>query len=78
MFDRSRELFLDEMLDERQVEQEYGFKVGFLRAKRLRGGGPEFLKAGRSVRYRRRAILAYLNANTMQSTTVAGSADGAR
>ena len=77
-FDRSRELFLDEMLDETQVEREYGLKVGFLRAKRLRGGGPEFTKAGRSVRYRRRAILNYLNANTRQSTTVADAADGAR
>lgn len=77
-FDRLRELFLDETLGENQVEREYGLKVGFLRAKRLRGGGPEFTKAGRSVKYQRRAILDYLKANTRQSTTVAGAKDGSR
>ncbi len=77
-FDRLRELFLDETLDENQVEREYGLKVGFLRAKRLRGGGPEFTKAGRSVRYQRRAILDYLKTNTRQSTTAPGVTGGAQ
>ncbi len=68
-FDTARERFLVELLDERQVERDYGLKVGFLRKYRLCGGGPVFVKAGRSIRYSRRAILAYIESNTVASTT---------
>jgi hypothetical protein len=63
-FDRERELFLDAAISEKQVEAEYGLTMAFLRAKRLHGGGPDYAKVGRSVKYQRRAILAYLKANT--------------
>lgn len=70
-FDRVREQFMNELLDEREVEQEYGLRVGFLRAKRLHGGGPHYCKCGRSVRYVRRSVLEFIQANTVSHTTEA-------
>ncbi|AMM83211.1 hypothetical protein AZF01_01570 [Martelella sp. AD-3] len=43
-----------------------------LQAWRLRGGGPPFVKIGKSVRYKRRDITAWLSANTLTSTSQRG------
>ena len=37
-FDLEREVYLNRRLAESEVEDEFGLKVGFLRARRLRGG----------------------------------------
>jgi predicted DNA-binding transcriptional regulator AlpA len=36
---------------------------------RLRGGGPAYLKLGKSVRYRRADVLQWLNAQVARSTS---------
>jgi len=40
------------LLTEREAADYARLSVGFFRAARLNGGGPPFLKIGRSVRYR--------------------------
>jgi len=45
-----------------------------LETKRVRGGGPVFLKLGKSVRYTRRACFEYLAARRRISTSDPGSA----
>ena len=57
------------LLTEVQVEQEYGLRVGTLRKWRCVGGGPIFLKIGRSVRYTREDIEAFLQAARRKSTS---------
>lgn len=47
-----------------------------LEAKRLTGEGPRFLKLGRSVRYRREDIDAWLAANLRSSTSEEGCRHG--
>ena len=50
-----------------------------LQRKRLDGTGPMFVKLGRRVLYRRRHVLAWIEANTHDSTsaaTVAGQRGG--
>ncbi len=45
-----------------------------LETKRVRGGGPVFLKLGKSVRYTRRACFEYLAARQRTSTSDSGQA----
>ena len=51
-----------------------GVSVRTLQAWRVRGEGPHFYKAGRSVRYQRRELLAFQQARTFSSTTEADDA----
>ena len=48
--------------------------VPTLETKRVRGGGPVFLKLGNSVRYTRRACFEYLAARQRSSTSDPGEA----
>lgn len=52
--------WLDEAIDTPAVAEITGVSIKTLNTWRCRGGGPRFLKLGRSVRYRRRAVLQWL------------------
>jgi len=52
--------WLDEAIDTSAVSKLTGVPVCTLTTWRCRGGGPRFLKYGKSVRYRRRAVLGWM------------------
>ncbi|MEE9381186.1 MAG: hypothetical protein V3V03_07260 [Hyphomonadaceae bacterium] len=52
--------WLDEAIDTPSVSQLTGVPICTLTTWRCRGGGPRFLKLGKSVRYRRRAVLGWM------------------
>jgi len=56
-----------EILNEREVWEEYGFTVPYLRRTRRERRGPRFLKVGKLVRYRRSDIEAYLAAHAVET-----------
>jgi predicted DNA-binding transcriptional regulator AlpA len=56
-----------EVLNERQVQEIYGFSVPYLRRARRERRGPRFLKVGKLVRYRRTDIEAYLSAHAVET-----------
>lgn len=66
-----------EILNERQVQEVYGFSIPYLRRARRERRGPRFLKVGKLVRYRRSDIESFLAAHEI-ATTVQQNADGAR
>lgn len=59
------------LLDTAQVARLFGIEPISLRTWRLKGVGPRFLKLGRSVRYRRSDLEAYLEERTVSSTSQA-------
>jgi predicted DNA-binding transcriptional regulator AlpA len=59
-----------EVLNEREVEEEYGFKIPYLRRARRERRGPRFLKLGKLVRYCRTDIEAYLSAHAVETRDV--------
>ena len=61
----------DAALNENQAAEFLGQSVRTLQAWRVRGGGPTFVKIGRSVRYRRRVLVEFLERNSVNSTTEA-------
>jgi len=56
-----------EILNERQVQEVYGFSVPYLRRARRERRGPRFLKLGKLVRYRKTDIEAYLAVHTVET-----------
>jgi Helix-turn-helix domain len=54
----------DALLNEVQAADFLDLSIRTLQAWRLRGSGPPFVKAGRAVRYRRRDLLDWIEANT--------------
>lgn len=46
-----------------------GVKPGTLEAWRVRGGGPEYIKLGKAVRYRQEALDAFLLSHTRTNTS---------
>jgi len=56
-----------EILNERQVEQTYGFTIPYLRKARRERRGPRFLKIGKLVRYRRADIESFLTAHAVDT-----------
>jgi predicted DNA-binding transcriptional regulator AlpA len=69
----------DALLNETQTCDLTGLAPRTLQRKRLDGTGPKFVKLGRRVLYRRRDVLAWIGANTHDSTsaaTVAAQRDG--
>ena len=56
-----------EILNERQVQESYGFGIPYLRRARRERRGPRFLKVGKLVRYRRADIEAYLAAHVVET-----------
>jgi predicted DNA-binding transcriptional regulator AlpA len=64
---------LDAALNENQAAEFLGVSVRTLQAWRVRGGGPRYIKIGRSVRYQRRELVAFQESHTVSSTTEAGA-----
>jgi predicted DNA-binding transcriptional regulator AlpA len=60
-----------EILNERQVQEIYGFSIPYLRRTRRERRGPRFLKVGKLVRYRKTDIEAFLAAHVVESTGAA-------
>jgi len=57
-----------EILNEKQVQEVYGFSIPYLRRARRERRGPRFLKVGKLVRYRRSDIEAYLTAHAIETS----------
>ncbi|PIE10860.1 MAG: DNA-binding protein [Rhodobacterales bacterium] len=63
---------LDRLVDEKEAANMVCYSVRALQNWRHRGGGPAFVKvSARSVRYRRRDILAWIDARTVANTSQA-------
>lgn len=60
------------LMTEKEVSAQYGLALGQLRQLRFRGGGPVFVKLGRSVRYRREDVERYIGSNIRRSTSDPG------
>jgi hypothetical protein len=58
-----------ELLTETEAAEFLRQKVKTLQGRRVTGGGVPFVKIGRTVRYRRSDLIAYINANVRTSTT---------
>lgn len=56
------------LLKEREVETFFGLKTRTLQDWRRKGCGPSFVKTGRSVFYRVKDIVAFLDARTFSNT----------
>jgi hypothetical protein len=69
---------LDAVLNENQAAEFLGISVRTLQAWRVRGGGPNYCKIGRSVRYQRRVLVSFLEEHRTSSTTEADAKDAAR
>jgi Helix-turn-helix domain len=61
----------DAALNENQAAEFLGVSVRTLQAWRVRGGGPPYVKIGRSVRYQRRQLVIFQQEHTVSSTTEA-------
>ena len=59
----------ERLLDQRAMCRILGIMPKTAEVWRLRGRGPRFVKVGSLVRYRRRDILAYIESNTVRSTS---------
>ena len=57
-----------EVLTEREVGEEYGFTIPFLRRARRERRGPRFLKISKMIRYRRADVEAYLSAHAIETS----------
>jgi hypothetical protein len=62
----------DALLVETHAAQLLSLSARTLQAWRLTSRGPAFVRAGRAVRYRRRDLLAWIDANTVSSTGAGG------
>jgi hypothetical protein len=69
---------LDQLLTEIEAAQLRRQSVRTLQAERSRGDGCRFVKLGRSVRYRRRDVLEFIETNVRASTTEADMAKAGR
>lgn len=61
---------LNRLINEQEAAALLGYTVRALQNWRYRGGGPDFVKVSqRSVRYRRRDLIAWADRNTVSSTS---------
>lgn len=61
---------LDQLMDEREAASILCYSVRALQNWRHRGGGPKFVKvSARSVRYRRRDLLAWVESRIVANTS---------
>jgi predicted DNA-binding transcriptional regulator AlpA len=60
---------VDRLLPEQEAAQILGVSVRTLQAHRLHGTGPKFVKISRAVRYRLSDLEAFIDENTVLSTT---------
>ena len=61
----------DDLINEIEAARMRGQSVRTLQMERPRGSGCRYVKLGRSVRYRRSDVLAYINLRIVTSTTEA-------
>jgi hypothetical protein len=61
----------DDLINEIEAARMRGQSVRTLQMERLRGAGCPYVKLGRSVRYRRGDVLAFIKARIVTSTTEA-------
>jgi hypothetical protein len=59
----------DALLTETQVSDILNLSIRTLQTWRLRRAGPPFVQVGRAVRYRRRDLIAWIDANTCGGST---------
>ena len=68
-----RDLLAEPLLTEKQVAEQFGLTESFLRARRVRGGGPKFIRIShRCVRYAPQHVREYLNERVSTSTSEVG------
>ncbi|MCB9973320.1 MAG: DNA-binding protein [Rhodospirillales bacterium] len=66
--------YLDRLIDEKQAARFLGYTIRALQNWRFRGGGPQFIRVSqRSIRYRRRDLIAWANANLVSHTAETAS-----
>lgn len=64
--------YLDRLINENEAAGFIGYTIRALQGWRVRGGGPRFVKvSGRSIRYRRRDLIAWAEARLKSSTSEA-------
>ena len=68
----------ESLLDRKTTAAGMGYTVGWLESVATNGGGPVLTKIGRSVRYRKSDVLAWLKANSRRIRSTAELGDGAR
>jgi predicted DNA-binding transcriptional regulator AlpA len=62
--------YLDRLIDEFEAADFLGYSVRALRNWRVRGGGPRYVKvSARSIRYRRRDLIAWADARLCNNTS---------
>jgi len=60
----------DGLINEKQAAEYLGYTVRALQNWRVRGGGPKFVRVSpRSIRYRRRDLIAWVDERTVASTS---------
>lgn len=65
--------YLDQLVCEKEAAAFLGYTIRALQNWRLRGGGPQFVKvSSRSIRYRRRDLMAWTEERIRQSTSDLG------
>lgn len=72
--DRIKEIEADPLLNVREAAVELNISEDWLNKLRSRGGGPKFIRLGRSVRYRRSHLHEFAEENTRRSTADTGRA----
>jgi predicted DNA-binding transcriptional regulator AlpA len=55
-----------EIFNEKEVREEFGLTVPWLRKQRRLGNGPTYLKIGKMVRYRRSDVEVYLAGHAVE------------
>lgn len=66
--------YLDSLIGERDAARFLGYTVRALQNWRVRGGGPKFVKvSARSIRYRRRDLIAWAESKLVSNTTEASA-----
>lgn len=68
------DLNAQKLLKEKEVERVFGLNYRTLQDWRLKGCGPSFVKIGRSVFYRGKDIIAFLDDRTFKNTGEAAMA----
>ncbi len=67
MHPTSTEAESDSLLGEAQAAKLLNLSVRTLQAWRTKRSGPSFVRAGRAIRYRKRDLYAWMDANTVSS-----------
>lgn len=57
------------LISEKETAARFGFTVSWLRAARVRGGGPQFVKIGKKVMYRIEDLQAFVAARLVSTTS---------